>query len=439
MNQLKFTFFQSVKLFLRTALPYKNFDYYRRYFITVDQVSTVHQDSRTINLYLLYACFLAYFALLNVSHFFLPYSHFTRVLCADGVAAMRMDLQFNLVFAGLIAYSIFLNWALYFKMNPPIHVFVRQVFLETDGKKANEKNLAPFLNKYFLFYSKNTTILDQKKAFFRFLSLLVINFLQVFIFLLNFCFFIFAPLMVVTFLRLYFSAFNSLSRFPFYFWSLLFFVQLPFHLFHIFLNFVLWYTFAHGLILLAVIGTLTITALYFLFWQNYIYLKKALKMVDISRKRKLSTNATFKRNSYLIQLLRRNVAHFCLVFAFDAYYGWHFLVYLGLHMPTSAYFVVQILFNWNNQSSLSLLAMIGLSGEAFTGTLFIHLYCAHFSTYIHRAGKWLIAYTATNSGLNALDNAAVRDRFLMWTHINRLVVKKKYGVTYYGKMFFKVF
>ncbi|KAH9389436.1 hypothetical protein TYRP_023309 [Tyrophagus putrescentiae] len=43
------------------TLPYKNFDYYRRYFITVDQVSTVHQDSRTINLYLLYACFLAYF------------------------------------------------------------------------------------------------------------------------------------------------------------------------------------------------------------------------------------------------------------------------------------------------------------------------------------------------------------------------------------------
>ena len=41
MYQLRFTCRQSVKLLFLVAVPYQNLDYYRRYFATVQQVTTV--------------------------------------------------------------------------------------------------------------------------------------------------------------------------------------------------------------------------------------------------------------------------------------------------------------------------------------------------------------------------------------------------------------
>ncbi|KAH9402314.1 hypothetical protein TYRP_016372 [Tyrophagus putrescentiae] len=162
---------------------------------------------------------------------------------------------------------------------------------------------------------------------------------------------------------------------------------LPFHICHIFLCMISWFTFANGLILYAAIGTSTLTAL------------------DVS----------------LLGLLRCNAGtYFSLVFAFSDFYGWHFLVYLGLHAPTSAYFTIQIAFGWTN--SLSKLMMLGLIGEAIVGTLFLHLYAAYFTAYIHRGGKMLLQFNAVTS-LKRNVLLLPRTQLLTWIHLQRLWVR----------------
>ncbi|KAH9390929.1 hypothetical protein TYRP_006518 [Tyrophagus putrescentiae] len=116
LGQFCFTCTQSLRLFLQAATPLKSLDNYRRYFVTVEQVTATgavrSKDRRTIGLCIVYSCLLAYFVLLNVFHFFVPLDLATRMLLGDTVAALALDAQFNLIFASLSLYAIHINWAM---------------------------------------------------------------------------------------------------------------------------------------------------------------------------------------------------------------------------------------------------------------------------------------------------------------------------------------
>ena len=447
MYQLRFTCRQSVKLLFLVAVPYQNLDYYRRYFATVQQVTTVRwqeqqqkKDNRTttVGLCKVYTGLLLYLALLNLIHLFTPLSHFTRVLLSDLVDILQMDALFYLIVTGLIAYAIFLNHSMYFQMSPRMFAFSLRAFSECpgfiqEGEKSIKLNTLKFANSKKLEPPHNT-ILGPQNAFFCRLALVVINVLQLFIGILDLGILLFTPALVATLFQQ--CAHSNLTLGTFLYMPCLFLLLLPLHLLHILFYALFWFSFAHGLILYAALGTSTLSALYLFFGRHHRQLEKAFNAWTKRQKPK-RLGSFHEAELHLLWLLRHNAATlFRLVFAFSHFYGRHFLVYLSLHAPTSAYFAVQITFG--RVSGFSFLVMLGLVGEAAVGTLFLHLYAAHFTAFIHRSGRLLLRFSAQNSldhceGGGAVMVLSTRTRLLVLLHAQRLHVRKQYGITYGGK------
>lgn len=145
-GQLRFTCRQSLRLLIQTATPLKRpLDYYRRYFATVEQVTgtgTGADQSKdrqnVIGLCTVYSILLAYFALFNAFHFFLPPNFVMRVLLGDVVAALGLDTQFNFIFTILSFYSIFINWQMYFMVNQKNTSFLKSVFQCLPVESSNQ-------------------------------------------------------------------------------------------------------------------------------------------------------------------------------------------------------------------------------------------------------------------------------------------------------------
>ncbi len=221
-GQLSFTCYQSLRLLIQTATPLKNINYYRRYFATVEQVTGTgtgaapSKDRRNIvGLCVVYSLLLAYFALFNAFHFFLPPNFVMRVLLGDVVAALGLDAQFNFIFTLLSFYSIFINWQMYFMVNQKNTAFLKSVFQCLPVESSNQA-VSPVLsaaeNRKNSNRSTTTTtaegnnqtkaVLNQQHCLImqRFV-LLAINTLQVFILIIDLCLLVFTPMVVATWLR----------------------------------------------------------------------------------------------------------------------------------------------------------------------------------------------------------------------------------------------
>ncbi|KAH9397300.1 hypothetical protein TYRP_003610 [Tyrophagus putrescentiae] len=390
----------------------------------------------TMGLCAVYSCLIAYFGLLNVFHFFAPQNYVTRILLGDVVAGLAMDAQFNLIFASLSFYAIYINWAMYFKVDQNNITFLRSVFLNIESSVVPTTSFADRKNSILSTTSERTTaILNQQHSIlFQRFALLSINVLYGFVLVLDLCLLVFTPMvMIVFFSKQEFVTFeNGLADVRSW---ILFFLLLAVFLFHVALNYVYWFSFAHGLILFAVIGTTTLTAIYLLFAEHYACLWKALAAMA---KPSSSPKIRAKKEAQLCGLLRQNAALFHFVFSGTLFYGANFLIYMGLHVPIAAIFSVEVLFD-KHQSvdrsrafSLSQIVMVGIVCEAVVGTFLIHLYCAYFSKYLHRGGRMLLRFSGTSNNNGSSADLSSQTQIFIWVHLQRLWVRNKYGVTYGG-------
>lgn len=196
------------------------------------------------------------------------------------------------------------------------------------------------------------------------------------------------------------------------------------NLLHDILGVTTWLAFALSLMLLAVYFLTGLTYIVLQFRENHAHLREALRV---------RAKGTRSRACILGPLLRTNLLHFGLIFLFDSFFGVHLTAYLFLHLPISAYFMIRLLSGSVNL--MSLVAMIAFSLEALIGSIGCHLYMAFTSGYIHRSGKMLLAYSAATSGFKnraRKGKVAVREKFFLSAHIQRLVVRRKYGITIAG-------
>ncbi|KAH9407855.1 hypothetical protein TYRP_011500 [Tyrophagus putrescentiae] len=436
-GQLRFTCRQSLRLLIQTATPLRqSLDYYRRYFATIEQP--------------VYSLLLAYFAVFNLFHFFAPCRFATRIVLGDVVAALALDAQFNFIFTLLSLYSIFINWQMYFMVNQKNTAFLKSVFQCLPDESSNQAVSPASFAAAAAADRKNsnqstttTTNSNQTKAVLnqqhcilmqRFV-LLAINALQVFVLITDLCLLVFTPMVVGTWLRTQeFITFEQAtlgvesqdgdqSE-----WKLL----------------------AHGIILFAVIGTTALTAIFLVFAEHYACLAKALTAVMSSNsknKNKFSKKQAQKEEeAQLVGLLRQNAGLFHqLVFEGIVFYSGNFFLYMVLHVPIAAIFSMEVLFNRHqtgvdiNEGSSSSGGAVGFSRavmggivcEAVVGTFLIHLYCAYYSRYLHRGGRMLVKWCGTNGNGNAV-NLSPRAQILVWLHLQRLVVRNQYGLTYGG-------
>lgn len=194
------------------------------------------------------------------------------------------------------------------------------------------------------------------------------------------------------------------------------------HAFHIVLTFIFWVSFAHSLILIAATGTTVFLYILALFRENYAQLRMALGAVR-ENNGKMSPRGDY---SDLERALKRNAFNFAFVFTFDGFISRQLLVYLGLHMPASAYFAIKLILGQNNK--ITQFIMLGLTCEAYIGSLLIHLLLALFSGSIHQSGKMLLRFSARQESARLHP----RTRLLLSLHIHRLWVNHKYGITYGG-------
>ncbi|KAH9402293.1 hypothetical protein TYRP_016351 [Tyrophagus putrescentiae] len=239
---------------------------------------------------------------------------------------------------------------------------------------------------------------------FRQIAFLVINLLQVFILIVDICLIIYT-----------FELWMNILTCDLFFNSFIGWIAILVSLFHLFLNFALWYSFAHALIFLGVYGITTLV---------YVYLRFMINFAEL--RRTLTHFSSCHRD--LTCILRENIRLFEIVFIGDRYFGKLFLLYLLLHLPISAYFLMEIFLG--KVVGIARFAFIGLIMEAFVGSLGLHVATAHFSGYIHRGGKMLLNFNAKHNHGSKL--MPLRRRLLIWRHINRLWVDKKFGISYAG-------
>lgn len=83
-------------------------------------------------------------------------------------------------------------------------------------------------------------------------------------------------------------------------------------------------------------------------------------------------------------------------------------------------------------AGLMCVIMIAEMMEAFLKDLIHQLNVAVFSSFAHKKGKMLLSFTAIGSTQN--QKLPVKLKLHLNTHIQRLVVRKKYGITYNGKL-----
>ncbi|KAH9408272.1 hypothetical protein TYRP_011943, partial [Tyrophagus putrescentiae] len=95
---------------------------------------------------------------------------------------------------------------------------------------------------------------------------------------------------------------------------------------------------------------------------------------------------------------------------------------------SDAYYIVIVAFGLVD--GLMLLIIAGLIVEALVGTLGTHLYAAFISNFIHKSGALLLQFSARSSVITNKRCLPIRLQLTVWTHINRLVVDKRYGINY---------
>lgn len=413
MKLLKFACSQSTAMFKHAVVPYKKYDYFRCYFETTEKMAIL-KDHETIFVFKVYFFLLLYFIILNAILYLFPVNYFIRVLLFDTVQIIIKDELFYYVYFFLTFYTFFLFKSLYFTPNLTLHASFKNVlFAQEKSASLNrlqikKKKGTEVKNQFLLTF--NQRVLLQQKA------LLILNSLQVFILQIDVFFLIVTMIIGRLFLQSSYHLFLS-CNFNKVLALLGFCLLLLVYFFHIFLTIIFWYSFSHSLILMATFCSTGFAYLCNRFKQNYVQLRKALSK---SCKRKE------KNYGFLVRALKKNASNFVLVFTFDGFIGRQFLVFLVLHMPTSAFFLMKIALGQDNE--ITRFIMLGLVLETYVGSLVIHLWFAFFTEYIHQSGKMLLSFNAGKDSLCLTPRA----RLTISLHIYRLWVNKKYGITYAG-------
>ncbi len=138
-DQLNRTYSQSASVLIHAVLPYKNVDYYLRYFSTCTKLS-VQKDANLIAQFKIFFFLLVYWALLNTVFYFFSLSSLVQIALIDGVFIFQIGQQFYLFYISLICYSIHLQWALYVKSNYKLNLIIKNALVgEDDNLPADVK------------------------------------------------------------------------------------------------------------------------------------------------------------------------------------------------------------------------------------------------------------------------------------------------------------
>ncbi len=189
----------------------------------------------------------------------------------------------------------------------------------------------------------------------------------------------------------------------------------PVTLFHLLLYNLQWVSFVQTLILMGTFGIISQQYAFIFFRQNHVKLIRILTLV--TRSRYISLKCALQQNLRLFEEF----------FIGNAFFGPMLTVYLAVHLPASAYFSTVIAFG--QVDGLMRMTLIGLVMETINGSLFVHLSAAYFSSYVHKSGKVLLSFNAKGSVTKS--KLPVRFKLILFFfHIQRLVVREKYGITY---------
>ena len=401
-DKLKFSFNQLTSLLFHAVLPYKDINYYLRYFAICSKLS-VQKDVSIKTKFKLFFLLVVYLSLLNIAFYYFPFSTLVRIILVDAVFILQIGQQFYLIYAGIICYSVYIHWALYIGGNCKLNLIAEKALV-------GDINHLPVAVRFIRFENA------VKQAKFRRWALAFTNSMQGFIFLMDIFLFIFVTALVSTLLS-NFSLFVDINL-------TVILLLFPVFLFHLLLLFVFWISFGHTFCFMATYGFVVLAYCISLFKQNYVLLEKALKLT-------FREHFNFCCFYYLKSAFRQNLHLFLATFIGDAFFGPLFTVYLAAHLPLSSFFIVQIAFE--KVTGLVRLIAILMAMETFVGALVLHLGVAFVSIYAHKGGKLLLFFTAVGSIQK--QKLPVKMKLHLYTHIQRLVVHKKIGITYSGKYF----
>lgn len=334
-KRTKFTLSAAVIYFLRAITVYKNINYYRRFFDTYGKINT-QNDVDMLFLFKAYFILMTYKALLHGAFYICPLNSGIRLVLVDEAHILQISRQFNLVLLIFTLFTIFFYWSFYLRKDCTLTLIAENIII---GRRSHS------LTDKFVRYDK---IAFTREKFLK-LAMLITNFLQLFVLFQNLCLLAFLGILWVT---LSGSCGHFLFETPF---NYLLFV--PIFVLHLsgFLTF--WCSLINMFCFLASYGLISLIYIITIFKLNYAKLMRAMQ----------------KAGSHhpLRAALRDNLHLFELLFISDAFYRNIFLVYLVVHMPSCAYYLVQVF--TGKVGGLLLYVLLLLIVEGLTGSLGVHL------------------------------------------------------------------
>lgn len=165
---------------------------------------------------------------------------------------------------------------------------------------------------------------------------------------------------------------------------------LPILLFHLFLFFSIWTVFCQTTFVSANFCIISLVYFNLHYRQHYLQLRAVLRRSQVRQRWhqlmcSLSTAGSYRQqqsyqpyqhhqqtqSSYhhlVVAFLRRNLQLFEVLFLGDAFFGQVLTTYLAVHLPTSAYLVIEVVFD-KMDSGLLFFVLLALSAEALMGNM----------------------------------------------------------------------
>lgn len=211
-------------MFLQSVVPYKELGHSRQYFATCALV-VEQKDPGTLRFFYAYFLFLGYMVLLYLAFYFLPLSPLARAVLLDTIFILNIHPQFCFFIIGLLCFSGYLYWAMYFRSITKLGVLAEHAFFGCSGVSM------PLPPATFLSSTVNQVL-------FRRIAMIVTNFIQLFIAFLDLCLAAFTIVLIV------FLTTNSLFQSIFSFIALA-----PVFVLHFCFFFIFWCSFAQMVII----------------------------------------------------------------------------------------------------------------------------------------------------------------------------------------------
>ena len=435
-NRTHFVWQEAVTFFRRAVVPYRDLDLYFRYYDTFKRF-TVAKDANVRFLFTVYYLALFYLAAINmVLYFFSPLNPLVHIVLFDVVFILQLAPAFYLAIVGLIAYTASLYWMMYCReVGIPLTTIAEVIVLGNDRKMScfhPPSTDVVAVEQYVLF---DGTFSRQRYGR---VLLRITNALHLFMLLMD----VGLSAIVGRCCRVlsdYFaeegfglgSVLTSAALFPVF-------------LFHLVLFTCLIVSFCHMICFIAANGIQSLFYIISVFKRNVVNLRAATADYCSGLRLQICGDCGgHRRGGHLYRrrlqkscslqvkrLLRCNIHLFELIFIADAFYGQPFLLFLAVNLPVSAYCSTQIA--TGRLGGLVLFIQLMVVIESLVGNLVIHAGIGILCDVAHQGGKVLLSLAAAQcSGVHGLC-LSVRSQLHLYTHVQRLYVRKKYGINYGG-------